>query len=215
MTEPATRHRPARRRNRRGEGGRLREDLLAAAAELVEEAADPAAVTLRAVADRVGVTAPAVYLHFTDIDALKLAVTQRAFTEFAAARDRAADGIDDPVHGLIVRCQAYARYAVDHPGAYRLMTGPELPRLAAPDDSTAPSVRALQGLARSIDACQVQGLAPRDLAPDHLAALVWSALHGQVRLRTDRPGFPWPPLERDVEHLLRRLVGLPPGEPPS
>ncbi|WP_262059763.1 TetR/AcrR family transcriptional regulator [Streptomyces sp. STR69] len=85
----------ARARNRRGEGGRLRDDIVAAAVELLEETGDESSVTLRSIARRVGVAAPSIYRHFPDQPSIMLAVVQQAFamleTELRSALD-AADG---------------------------------------------------------------------------------------------------------------------------
>ena len=129
MTSTTTKPSQPRRRNRRGEGQRLREELLAAADAIVTETGDGSALSLRSVAARIGVAATSVYLHFADIDALKAALAQRCFAEFAAARDQAAAGAADPAATLIAGCQAYVRYALDHPGQYRLMAGRESHRL--------------------------------------------------------------------------------------
>ena len=55
-----------RRRARRGEGERLREEILVAARELLAETNDADAVSVRAVAERVGVSTPSIYLHYAD-----------------------------------------------------------------------------------------------------------------------------------------------------
>ena len=139
MTSTTTKPSQPRRNNRRGEGQRLREELLAAADAIVTETGDGSALSLRSVAARAGVAATSVYLHFADIDALKAALAQRCFAEFAAARDQAAAGAADPAATLIAGCQAYVRYALDHPGQYRLMFSPDLPTLS-PSISTGPDL---------------------------------------------------------------------------
>jgi AcrR family transcriptional regulator len=65
-----------RRRNPRGQGDRLRADIIEAASRLL---ADPAAppLTLRGVARAAGVAATSVYLHFADTDELVLAVADQ------------------------------------------------------------------------------------------------------------------------------------------
>lgn len=196
-----------RRRNRRGHGDRLREDLLAAAEAMVTGSGNAAVLSLRSVASRVGVAATSVYLHFADIDALKLALAQRGFEAFAAARDAVADD-GDPARLLIGRCQAYARYALTHPGMYRLMFGPELPTLMTPAGTIAPSRDAFDSLTAAIARCQTAGIAPTHTAPPRLALLVWTGMHGQVILRTDRPYVAWPPAEQMVADLVTHLVGL-------
>jgi len=55
-----------RRRAPRGQGRKLREEILAAAERLLRETGDQEAVSIRAVADAVGVTPPSIYLHFAD-----------------------------------------------------------------------------------------------------------------------------------------------------
>ena len=49
---------PARQRNRRGEGDRLREEIITAASQIIGETGDDSALTLRAVARRIGIAAP-------------------------------------------------------------------------------------------------------------------------------------------------------------
>ena len=225
MTSTTPKPSQPRRNNRRGEGQRLREELLAAADAIVTETGDGSALSLRSVAARAGVAATSVYLHFADIDALKAALAQRCFAEFAAARDQAAAGAGDPAATLIAGCQAYVRYALDHPGQYRLMFSPDLPTLApsistgstSPIDGSgseraqpeaSPSNSAFDGLVNSIQRCQHADIASTDTDPTRLAVLVWTALHGQASLRMNRPDFPWPPLENMITELVIRLTNL-------
>ena len=49
---------PARRRNRRGEGDRLREEIITADSQMIGETGDDTALTVRGVARRVGIAAP-------------------------------------------------------------------------------------------------------------------------------------------------------------
>lgn len=197
--EPAGRRRP----NRRGEGGRLRDDLVDAATALVTEAGHARDLSLRAVARRVGIATTSVYPHFADVDALKVAVAERGHAELDRYRREAAPDLADPAAGLLARCRGYGRFAVEHPGYYRIMFGPELPDQLAYDAPDSPGRRALTGLAESIRRCSAG-------ADSHeLAVLVWGALHGLASLRIDRPHFPWPTtLDRAIDEAVRRLVGL-------
>ena len=52
---------PARRRNRRGEGDRLRDEIITAASQIIGETGDDSALTLRGVARRLGIAAPSIY----------------------------------------------------------------------------------------------------------------------------------------------------------
>ncbi len=193
-----------RRRNRRGQGGRLRDDLLDAAADLVAEAGDARDLSLRSVAAKAGVAATSVYLHFPDLAALRDALAQRCFAGFGSVRDAASAGIDDPARALLVRSRAYVRYALDHPGWYRLMFDRDVSLPTAPSASR----NALDALAESIARCQHAGVARTDAEPARLAVLVWTALHGQASLRIDRPAFPWPELDPMIDELVGRIAGL-------
>src|SRR5499425_674302 len=88
-----------RQRNKRGEGERLRDDIIEAASRLL---ADPAAppLSLRAVAREVGVAATSVYLHFDDVESLVRAVASRRFTDLIRAQDAARTELDDPCDRL-------------------------------------------------------------------------------------------------------------------
>ena len=69
-------------RKRRGEGHTRREEILQAAKELfLEQGYD--STTIRRIADRVGISAPALYLYFKDKEALMLAL--RAVTALATS----------------------------------------------------------------------------------------------------------------------------------
>ena len=197
-----------RRRNRRGEGERLREDLLDAAQALLEEAGDSSRLSLRGVASRVGIAATSVYLHFPDIADLKIAVASRGFAALEEARDAASRDITNPAEALLARVRVYAHFALYHPGLYRLMFGPDLPSNLAYDAERSPARAALQSLAQSIERCREAGLC--DPGDDSLrsALLVWTAVHGSVILRIDRPQFPWPPLDQIVDETVRRLSGM-------
>ena len=88
---------------------------------MIAEAGDDTALTLRGVAKRVGIAAPSIYRHFSDVDELKMAVVARSFAEFARARDAATPVGGDPAAALLARCRAYLHFALANPGPYRYL----------------------------------------------------------------------------------------------
>ena len=102
---------------------RAREIVAAARAILDEEGLD--ALTMRRIADRLGIRAPSLYKHFPDKEALEAAVISAAFEEQAEVFERAVGEGDDPLEALAA---AYRRFALTHPHLYRLMTDRELRR---------------------------------------------------------------------------------------
>jgi AcrR family transcriptional regulator len=198
--------RSRRDRNRRGEGGQLREEIVEAATRLLAELGDVHRLSLRSVAREVGIATTSIYLHFSDIEGLAGAVVTRAFAELDAERDRASDGIADPCEALLARCQAYCRFAIEHPGLYQVMFSTALPdplTLPSPD---APGRRSFESLVRSIDRCQTASDVAEGNA-DELAIVLWAALHGLVSLRISRPRFPWPSLEAQVTLAVALIIG--------
>src|SRR2546430_107813 len=89
-----------RRRAPRGSGDLLRDQILDAATELLLETGHAKAVSIRSVAQRVGVTPPSIYLHFEDKDALLDAVCARYFAKLDQEMQRVTIGQPSSVEVL-------------------------------------------------------------------------------------------------------------------
>ena len=100
-----------RRRAPRGSGEQLREEILDAATELLLETGHAKAVSIRSVAQRVGVTPPSIYLHFADKDALLDAVCARYFEQLDEEMQRVAAGQTSTIEVLRAQGLAYVRFA--------------------------------------------------------------------------------------------------------
>jgi AcrR family transcriptional regulator len=120
MTPPAT---ATGRRPRlpKGEGRQLRAEILAATEAMLLETGSVRAVSIRAVAEAVGVTPPSIYRHFADKNDLIFAVCARHFTALEDHIRRACEGIDDPVDALVALGRAYIEFGVANPEPYRIM----------------------------------------------------------------------------------------------
>jgi AcrR family transcriptional regulator len=85
------------------------------------ETTDPGELSLRQLAREVGVSATAVYRHFPDkrslLGALADAGVAMLFEDQRAASEAAGGGID----GFAATGRAYVRFAVAHPGLFRLI----------------------------------------------------------------------------------------------
>jgi AcrR family transcriptional regulator len=97
--------------------------IVAVARELLEQEG-PAALTMRRLAERLGIRAPSLYKHHPDKAALEAAIIATGFEDAAAAFEDAVDGATDPLAAFI----AYRAFALAHPHLYRLMTDQPLPR---------------------------------------------------------------------------------------
>lgn len=208
-----------RRRNRRGQGQRLRSDIVAAASSLVEETGSEEAVTLRAVARRVGIAAPSIYPHFVDRQAILVAVKEELFRSLILLLEEATPEGMDPVASLHAGCACYLRFASEHPAAYRALFGerglssldcawPEGHGPAVPDPVLDTGVAAFDvlvvGIRRCVDAGRSASTAPFDDA-----VALWVALHGLATLTANTSNFPWPDLDELRGHIVDRLARIP------
>jgi AcrR family transcriptional regulator len=195
--------RPPRRRNPRGQGERLRDDIIEAASRLM---ADPAAppLTLRAVAREAGVAATSVYLHFDDIESLVLAVADRRFGELVKVQDEARAVGEDPCQRVRTGALAYCEFGLAHQGHYQVMFANPLPLPAHVTPEQFPGRMAFDKLVNLVAACI--GAEPEDQRAFFTAQLIWQQLHGIVSLRISRPRFPWPPVAETVTEAVDRLL---------
>ncbi|MBA3464305.1 MAG: TetR/AcrR family transcriptional regulator [Deltaproteobacteria bacterium] len=107
--------------------GNLKPALIAAALkEIAHEG--PEKFSLRGVARRAGVSAPAVYRHFKDKDDLLAAVAADCYERFGDAIVASAEQAppDDPLEQFRATGIAVVQFAVAHPEHYRAMNAPGL-----------------------------------------------------------------------------------------
>lgn len=192
-----------RQRARKGEGDRLRGEIVDAADRLLVETGDEDAVTVRAVAREVGCTAPAIYLHFEDREELLLAVAERYFADLDRHVGAAVDRDGDPVDCLRRGAAAYVQWGVDNPEPYRMIFMTRRDDVVSSVGATAFG-RLVEAAERAIDAGRV---APRD--PLLVATGLWSVMHGIASLAVSMPDALPSPLDTLTTHVMEKyLAGL-------
>jgi AcrR family transcriptional regulator len=171
-----------RRANPTYYGGDLRRDLLDTALALIAREG-PSAVSLRALARRLGVSHAAPANHFPDKAALFTAIAVEGFALLAEAIGAGVRQLGpDATAGQRFRAagQAYTGFALAHPAHFAVMWQRDLlhqddPELVAAGDTT---FAMLLGSVRDI---QSEGWAAgRD--PQAVAYLAWSVVHGLAAL---------------------------------
>ncbi|NKY84484.1 TetR/AcrR family transcriptional regulator [Nocardia veterana] len=192
---------PRRRpRSARGSGTELRAEILAATRELLARTGNADSVSIREVGELVGVTAPSIYRHFADKDELIDAAVAEVFEELDAAIAAATDPTVSPIARLREQGLAYVRFALRHPGQYRVATA------AAPGEGpTAVDVvlrsGAFQRFSNGVrEAMDAGFLAPGDPMPVVLE--LWSAAHGIASLLIAKPHLPWGDAEAVADRVM-------------
>jgi len=200
-----------RERNRRGEGARLRDEILAGATELLEQTGSEEAVTLRAVARQVGISAPSIYAHFADREAIVDGIVNGVFGDFNAAIKDAGDAAvqagGGPRERLRAGCAAYLEFAAERPNRYKLLF--ERRDLIGADSEASRLIRieSFELLVASVQACVEAGISASD-DPARDAKAIWAALHGFATLRSLRPQFPWPGTDTMLDRIVYGLAQI-------
>lgn len=200
LSEERSRSGRARPRSRRGQGGQLAEDILIAAAAIVDETGDESRVTLSEIARRVGIAVPSIYPHFSGVSEICQKVVVRAWESYLLAitvdRDDSA-----PVRDQIRQVAfAYVGFARRTPGMYRLL-------FARLGPSSMPTVhdQAGESLGELVSAMAVVlHLEPDSEAARDAAIGLWIQLHGIAVLPPAHPRFSWPDDRTLISDALRR-----------
>lgn len=149
--------------------------LIQAATELLETQG-LAAVTLRAVGQRAGVSRTTPYRHFENKEALLSAVALQFFEHL---EEQLTEGLsrEDAAHSrLEALLLTYVHFILQHPERYRLMLGHEV-RSAQDETIYAASQRVFALFVQEVARAQEEGtLAPKDSL--QVAALLFSSGHG-------------------------------------
>jgi AcrR family transcriptional regulator len=155
--------------------GNLRPALVRAAMELLEERGE-AALSLRAVARRAGVSPAAPYRHYSDREALVSAVAAVGYRELAE-RLAAAHPSPSTPEQLASVAVAYVQFALERPALFRLMFGEPCDR---DNDDRVAATAAVSAYVRAI----AQRTFPQ-ADPEAIATAIWALVHGLAFLHLD------------------------------
>jgi AcrR family transcriptional regulator len=187
-----------RQRSQRGSGEQLRAEIVAAAKDLLARSTSVDDVSIRAVADAVGVTPPSIYLHFADKNELVAAVVADVFTALDDAMVTAAADADGPMARLRAHGLAYVRFAVQHPEQYRIATMDPCPR---PDVDEVLASGAFVHFRETVQECIDSGIFAGD-DPVPITLDLWAAAHGIAALLIAKPFLPWGDPDVVAERVL-------------
>jgi len=186
----------------------LQEAIKESAWRLIAECGAPA-LSLRAIARELSITAPAIYNYFPDRDALVTALTIDAFTSFGDVQLTARDSV--PPEQLLERFHvigvAYRSWALRSPQRYQLIFGTPIPGYQQPKMEIVPAaIRSISALVSVIEEFRVAGRLKSEnfpaIPPEYeaqllaiksctssyhalshgVALIVWSRVHGLVSL---------------------------------
>jgi AcrR family transcriptional regulator len=177
-------------------------DALIQAAQGILEADGIAALSLRAVARRAGVSPAAPYHHFPDKQALLDAVAERGFDALTAAMTTRMDKVSGGAARLDASGIGYVAFAVANPALFGLMFSTLGQHPSAGTSLDVARQRAYAVLQDAVAACS-----PTGKASANECLRLWAVVHGIAKLVLEgcvRPAdFGLADGEALAEHLLR------------
>ena len=156
-------------------------DRILAAAERIHQREGLDAVSMRRIAEEVGLTPMALYRHYRDKDALLDALVDEGFSRWEQYLARAATAAT-PLERIRAALTAYVGFALGEPKLFQLMY--LVPRPNVPDapaslrTTTSPAFGAMvDAVKEAMDAGEVRAGDPAELIQ-----VAWATVHGLVTL---------------------------------
>jgi AcrR family transcriptional regulator len=201
---------PIHRSTRKARGhGHLRRAEILAAAEAIFVAEGYERATIRRIAEEVGVSSTALYMHFPDKAAILQEICEGVIAQLLERNREVAARPLAPRRRVRMMLESYMRWGFQHPNAYRLVFsgGPALSSVWL-DSSADLGARCFEIFQDSVaEIAATDGLRAGDV--DSVAQALWAACHGVVTLRIARPIFDWAPVDElialTVDGLIRGL----------
>jgi AcrR family transcriptional regulator len=162
--------------------GHLREALLLGACQQIEQEG-AIALNLSKLAQKIGVSQPAVYRHFPNKQALAISVAQRGFEQLAVALQESTQYVEnDAFEDISAIASAYVEFARNHQEMARLM-------FSMKERTTEPALQNASKAA-AVPLFRLVEVAKRD---DRLRShdveqavrIIWATIHGLAMLLMD------------------------------
>jgi len=188
--------------------GRLREALIEAALQLLEEGG-PERVTVREVGKRAGVSSGAPFRHFATRTALLTAVAEQAMGRLRTEIDTALEqaDLDDPLARFRAVGTAYLRWAARNPTHFRVISDRSLIDVEGSEIFRRHNVEIRRMMDELLAEADRRGLlAPTDvkLVPIAARALVY----GLARMHSDGHLAQWDVAPDEAEEQMQAAMGL-------
>lgn len=160
------------------------------------------ALSLRRLAERVGVSPPALYHHFRNKQDLLLALGEAGMARFEALLAEANAGQPSTLDGFV---SAYVRFAQQHPEVYDLVFGRDNWKDLAETDFHRHARARFRALGDTVAEWQRSGQLDARMPPLRQAQIVWALLHGLCRMYNDGLAFSADTIE-DIARQATQLL---------
>ena len=161
--------------------GNLREDLILASVNIInQEGID--GLSLRKLAEQLGVSRMAPYHHFKDKNALLAAVALQGFERLSVLLNGVFKEDIPLIEQLRKAVKDYLRFAIEHPTQYDLMFGSKLWNGDQFEDFQRQAKDCFRLYVTLFEQLKSQKLLSDNEDPLRLSQLLWATLHGLAKL---------------------------------
>lgn len=175
----------SRKTRKRYHHGDLRQALIEGALEIISES-NVEALSLRALARKVGVSYAAPYHHFEDKTTLLAELATQGFKRLdEEMRRHVAESAGDPKSVLLSQGRAYLLFAVNHPSHYRVMFN-----MSLSGDDDYPDVKCAADSCFANLIVETQAVIGSHVPVEEvskIANVIWCTVHGAATLWNDGP----------------------------
>ena len=194
------------RRKAKGSGHLRRGEIIEAAGHIFVKCGYEGA-TIRKIADAVGVSSTALYMHFSDKSEILVEIADTAFAQLLAQNTEIAELQMEPVARVRMMMQAYMCFALENPDAYQLVFCSTRSSLSHERREALGALgqRCYRLFLEAMHKVDAFGLL-RSTDVDAAAQTSWAAVHGLVALLITRPNFEWAPVERLAPQMLDTVL---------
>lgn len=182
-------------RKPKGDGHMRRGEILEAA-QRIFLAEGYHGATIRKIADEVGVSSTALYMHFKDKDEILLEISDGAISKLLNINSEISARPIDAVVRVRLMLDAYMAFALENPNAYALVFCSSSGVLTE-DRAEATQMlgeRCFEKFMGTVREIAASGRL-RTGSAESAAQALWSACHGLVSLLITKPDFGWAPQE--------------------
>jgi AcrR family transcriptional regulator len=173
--------------------------------------AGASALSLKAIAKQMGITAPALYRYFASRDDLLTELIVSAYRDLAEVVESAVVATDPVPVRLTALANAVHGWALANPHRYLLIYGTPVPGYAAPPEATELATRTFAPILAGYRVRPMSDLDPNGLDRSLRQALAfWSRMHGIISLEVAGHfnGLPFDPALFYAEEVASTLAEL-------
>lgn len=166
------------------------------AAEQLMVSKGTTALSMRAIAQKVDLTAGALYRYFPSKAELLTFCWTDALEELALRFDEFAASDLDPVESLRRMIRAYAKFGLEDANRFKVLFMPEAPDAQAEPTEPIPRAFLLAMTQAELAVSQERFV---DIAPAKALRILWACVHGMLALKDTDPS---PDFEYDIELVM-------------